>query len=240
MLWKCCTQYVSKFGKLNSGHRIGKGQFSFQSHRRTMPKNAQTTVHLYSFHMLARLCLKSFKLGFSSVWTENFQMYKLGFKEAEGPKIKLSTFAGSWRKQGSSRKISTSTSLTMLETLTVWITTNYRKFLKRWENQTTLFVSWETCMQVKKQQLESNTELTSSKLGKVYSKAVYCQSTYLTYKQSIWIQNARLDEAQVRIKIAGRNVNNHRYADTTLMAETKEPLDVGERGEWKRWLETQH
>ena len=79
-------------------------------------------------------------------------------------------------------------------------------------------------MQVKKQQLESNTELTSSKLGKVYSKAVYCQSTYLTYKQSICIQNAGLDEAQVRIKIAGRNVNNHRYADTTLMAENAEEL----------------
>ena len=43
MLWKCCTQYASKFGKLISGHRIGKGQFSFQSQRKAMPKNAQTT-----------------------------------------------------------------------------------------------------------------------------------------------------------------------------------------------------
>ena len=37
MLWKCCTQYTSKFGKLNSGHRTGKGQFSFQSQRKAMP-----------------------------------------------------------------------------------------------------------------------------------------------------------------------------------------------------------
>ena len=36
---KCCTQYASKFGKLSSGHRTGKGQFSFQSQRKTMPKN---------------------------------------------------------------------------------------------------------------------------------------------------------------------------------------------------------
>ena len=43
MLWKCCTQYDSKFGKLSSGHRTGKGQFSFQSQRKAMPKNAQTT-----------------------------------------------------------------------------------------------------------------------------------------------------------------------------------------------------
>ena len=40
---KCCTQYASKFGKLNSGHRTGKGQFSFQSQRKAMPKSAQTT-----------------------------------------------------------------------------------------------------------------------------------------------------------------------------------------------------
>ena len=41
---KCCTQYASKFGKLSSGHRTGKGQFSFQSQRKAMPKNAQTTA----------------------------------------------------------------------------------------------------------------------------------------------------------------------------------------------------
>ena len=41
MLWKCSTQYVGKFGKLSHGHRTGKGQFSFQSQRKVMPKNAQ-------------------------------------------------------------------------------------------------------------------------------------------------------------------------------------------------------
>ena len=50
---KCYNQYASKFGKLSSGHRTGKGKFSFQSQRRAMPKNAQTTVQLHSFHMLA-------------------------------------------------------------------------------------------------------------------------------------------------------------------------------------------
>ena len=51
---KVFTQCVSKFGKLSSGHRIGKGQFSFQAQRKAMPKNAQTTTQLHSFHMLAR------------------------------------------------------------------------------------------------------------------------------------------------------------------------------------------
>ena len=53
MLLKCCTQYASKFGKLSSGHRTGKGQFSFQSQRKAMPKNAQTTTQLHTSHMLA-------------------------------------------------------------------------------------------------------------------------------------------------------------------------------------------
>ena len=51
---KCCTQYASKFGKLSSGHRTGKGQFLFQSQRKAMPKNVQITTQLHSFHTLAR------------------------------------------------------------------------------------------------------------------------------------------------------------------------------------------
>ena len=54
MLWKCCTQYVSEFGNLSSGHRIGKGQFLFQSLRKAIPKNAQTTTRLHSSHMLVK------------------------------------------------------------------------------------------------------------------------------------------------------------------------------------------
>ena len=125
MLLKYCNQYVSKSGKLSCGHRTGKGQFSFQYQKRAMPKNVQTTIQLLSFHMLARLCSKSFKLGFSSRWAKNFQMdFKMDFKEAEEPEIKLSMFVGSWQKQGSSRKTSTAASLTMLKT--VWITTNWK------------------------------------------------------------------------------------------------------------------
>ena len=67
----------------------------------------------------------------------------------------------------------------------LWITTNCGNFLKRWEYQITLPVSWETCTQVKKQQLEPDMEQwTGSKLGKEYVKAVYCHSAYLTYMQS--------------------------------------------------------
>ena len=57
------------------------------------------------------------------------------------------------------------------------------------------------------------------------------------------MRNSGLDEAQAGIKIAGRNINNLRYADdTSLMADSKEEdfLDESERGEWKSWLKAQH
>ena len=54
MLLKCYTQYVTKFGKLSRGHRTGKGQFSFQSQRKAMTKNAQTTAQLHSSHTLVK------------------------------------------------------------------------------------------------------------------------------------------------------------------------------------------
>ena len=97
-------------------------------------------------------------------------MFKLDLEKAEKPKIKLPTSAGSLKKQESSkkkknkkkqessRKTSTSASLTVLKPLTVWISRNCGKFLKRWEYPTTLPASWETCVQVKKQQLELDME----------------------------------------------------------------------------------
>ena len=99
--------------------------------------NVQTTAQLHLFHMLARSCSKSSKLGFNSM-LKNLQMYKLNLEKAEGSEIKLPTSNGSWRKQESFRKTSASASLTMLKLLTVRITTNCGKFLKRWEYQTTL------------------------------------------------------------------------------------------------------
>jgi len=98
--------------------------------------------------------------------------------------------------------------------LTLWITTNCGKFLKRWEYQTM------TCLLTNlyagpKQQLELDMEQqTGSKSGKEYVKAVYCHPAYLTYPEYI-MRNAGLDEAQAGTKTAGRNINNLRYEDDT-------------------------
>ena len=142
MLWKCCTQYASKFGKLSSGHRTGKAQFSFQSQRKAMPKNAQTTTQLHSFQFSSvqslshvqlfvtpwtaacqaslsthlanqQRCSKFSKRGFYRMWTENFQMFKLDLEKAEETDIKLP--ANTIEKARGFRKTSTSASLTMLK-----------------------------------------------------------------------------------------------------------------------------
>ena len=128
MLWKCCTQYASKFGKLSSGHRTGRGQFSFQSQRKAMPKNAQTTGQLYSSHQASAVC---------EPWTSRCS--SLFYKRQRNQR---SNCQHSLKKQENSRKTS---SLTTWKPLTVWITTNCRKFLKKWEYETTLPASWEIC-----------------------------------------------------------------------------------------------
>ena len=81
-------------------------------------------------------------------------------------------------------------------------------------------------MQVRKQQSEPDTEQqTGSKLVKEDVKTVYCHPAYVTSMQSIPCENATVDESQAEIKIAGRNINNLRYADdTTLMAESEKEL----------------
>ena len=104
----------------------------------------------------------------------NFQMFKLVLEKAEEPEIKLPTSAGSLKKQESSRKTSISALLIMPKPLTVWITKNCGKFFKRWDFQTTWPASWETYMQVRKQQLELDMEQqTGSKQEKECVKAVY-------------------------------------------------------------------
>ena len=81
-----------------------------------------------------------------------------GFRNGRGTRDQIDNICWIWKKQESSRKKSISTLLTMSKPLTVWITINCRKFLKRWEYQTTWPASWETYIQVRKQQLELDME----------------------------------------------------------------------------------
>ena len=192
MLWKCCTKYASKAGKLSSGKLLsfslgtGKGQFSFQSQRKAMSKNFQTTAQLHSSHMLTKSCSKYSKLDFNSKWTMNFQMFKLDLEKEEEPEIKLLTSIASLKKKESSMKsiYFCLTDYAKIFDCVDQFPTNCGKFLKRWEYQTTSPSSWEICMQVKKQQLQLDMkQQTGSKSGKAYIKTVYRHPAYLTYTQ---------------------------------------------------------
>ena len=112
--------------------------------------------------------------------------------------------------------------------------------LNGWEYQTSLPVSWDTCMQVKKQQLELDTEqLTSSKLENEYDNDVYCHHAYVTYVQSTsyeisaWMNHkleSRLLEEIQPPQICKYHSNGRKWRIT------KKPLNKGERGEWKSYL----
>ena len=110
---------------------------------------------------------------------------QVGFRKGRGTRDQIANIHWIIENAREFQKKSTSASLTMLQLLIVWITTNCGKFFKRGKYQTSLPASWETCMQVKKQLLEPDTEQqTGSKLGKEYVKAVYCHPVYSTYMQS--------------------------------------------------------
>ena len=120
--------------------------------RKAMLKNTQTTAQLHSSHTLVKQCAKFSKPGFSNTWTVNFQMFKLVLEKAEEPEIKLPTSTGSSKKQESSKKKSCFIDYAKAFDCVDHI--NCGKFWKRWEYQPTWPASWETCMQVRKQQLE--------------------------------------------------------------------------------------
>ena len=142
-LWNCYIHYISKLTKLSSGHRNGKGQFSFQSQIKAMPKNAQTTAQLHSSHTLERNAQNSPR---ETSTVQELWIYRCSiwiWKRQRNQRSNCQQFLDH-QKSESSRKTSSSTLLTLPKLLTVWITENCAKFFKRWEYQTTLLASWDS------------------------------------------------------------------------------------------------
>ena len=168
-----------------------------------------------------------------------------GFRKGRGTRHQIANIRWIMEKQESSRKTSISALLTMPKPLTVWITGNSGKSLKRWEYQTTWPVSWEICMQVRKHQLELAMEQqTGSKSGKEYIKAVYCHPAYLTYMQSASWEMLGWTKHKLESRLLGEISITSDMQMTPLYGKkwrgTKKPLDESERGEWKSWLKAQH
>ena len=118
------------------------------------------------------------------MWTENSQKYKLDFDGAEELETKLLTCDGLWRKPESSRKTSTSASLTMQKPLTVWTTANLWQVLKEMGLPDHLIYLLRNLYEGQEATKLDMEQLIGSNLGKEYDKAVYCLPAYLTYIQN--------------------------------------------------------
>ena len=219
MLWKGCTQYASKSGKLSSGHRTEKGQFSFQSQRKAMPKNAQTTIQLHSSHMLVKLCSKFSKPGFSNTWTVNFQMFKLIVEKAEEPEIKL-LISIIIKK---AREFQKNIYFCFIDYTKAFDCVDHNKLWKILKDMG--IPDHVTCLLRNLYAGQEATVRTGHgtpdwfQIGKgVLQGCIMSPCLFNLYVD--YIINAGLEEAQAGIKIAGRNISSLRYADdTTLMAE---------------------
>ena len=152
-------------------------------------------------------------------------MFKLVLEKPEEPEIKLPTSTASSKKQESSRKTSISALLTMPKPLTVWITINW-KILKEMgipDHLTCLLRNLYADQEATVRPGHGTTDGHGTRLvpnkKRSTSRLPFLFSLYAEYI----MQNARLDETQAGIKIAGKNINNIRYSnDNTLMAESKE------------------
>ena len=155
----------------------------------------------------------------------NFQMFKLVLEKAEGPGIKLPIFAGSSKKQESSRKTPTFALSTMPKSLTVWITTHW-KILQEMgisEHLTCLLKNLYAGQEATVRTKHGTTDWFHTGKG-VRQGCILSPCLFNLYAEYI-MRNAGLEEAQAEIKIARRNINNLRYADDiTLMAESEEEL----------------
>ena len=155
----------------------------------------------------------------------NFLTFKLVLEKAEEPEIKLPTYTGSWKKEESSRKTSISALLTMPKPLTVWITINW-KILKEMGipgHLTCLLRNLYAGQEATVQTGHGTTDW--FQIGKEVCQACILSPCLFNLYTEYTMRNIGLDEAQAGIKIAGRNINNLRYADdTTLMAESEEEL----------------
>ena len=152
-------------------------------------------------------------------------MFKLVLEKAEEPEIKLPTSTGSSKKQESSRKTSISAFLTMPKPLTVWITINWKilQVMGIPDHLTYLLRNLYAGQEATVRTGHGTTDQFQIKKG-------MCQGCILSpclfnfYAEYI-MRNAGLEETQAGVKIAGRNINNLRYADDpTLMAESEEEL----------------
>ena len=158
MLWKCCTQYVSKFGKLSSGPRIGKRSVFIPIPKKGNAEECSNYHTVVFISHASKGMLKILQVSLQQYMNHELSDVQAGFRKGRGTRNQIANIHWIIEKARGSRKTSISALLTLPKSLNVCTTTNCGKFWKRWEYQTSWPASWETCMQVRKPQLELDME----------------------------------------------------------------------------------
>ena len=229
IVWKCCTQYTSKFRKLSSGHKTGKGQFSFQSQRKAMPKKTQTTA-LVSH--AGKVMLKILQARLQQYVNYELPDVQAGFRKGRGTRDQIANIRWIIKK---ARECQKNISFCFIDYAKAFYCVEHNKLWKILKEMG--IPDHLTCLLRNLYASQEATVSTGHGTTDWFQiRKGVCQSCILSpclfnlhAEYIMW--NAGLDEARAGIKISGRNINNFRYADdTTLIAESKE-----ERASWWKW-----
>ena len=222
-LLNCSTQYASKFGKLNSGHRTGKGQFSFQFQRRAMPKNVQTTVLISH---ASKVMLKILQARLQQYMNQELPDVQAGFRKDRGTRDQTANICWIIEK---AREFQKSIYFCFIDYLKAFDCVDHNKLWKILKEMGILgqliCLLRNLCAGQEATVRTGHGKTDWFQIGKGVRQGCILSSCFFNLYAEYIMRNAGLEEAQAGIKISGRNINNLRYADdTTLMAESKEEL----------------
>ena len=241
MLFKCCTQYASKFGKLSSGHKTGKGQLSFQSQWKAMPKMLKLPHNCT--HFTYKQMLKIFQARLQHYVNQELPDVQAGFRKSRGTRDQIANSCWIIEKEREFQKTSISALLTMPNPLTVWITINCGKFWRWWDYK-------PPELPLEKPICRSGSTVRTGhgttdwfQIGKGVRQGCILSPGLFNFFAEYIMQNAGPDEAQAGSRLLGEiSVTSDMQMTPPLWQKPrgiKEPLE-SERGKWKNWLKTQH
>ena len=158
MLWKCCTQYARKYGKVSSGHRTEKDPGFIPISKKDNAKECSNYYTIAVISHASKVMLKILQARLQQYMNRVLPDVQAGFGKGRGTRDQIANICWIIQKAREFQKTIYFCFIDYAKALTVWITINCGKFWKRWEYQTTWPASWETYMQVRKQQLELDME----------------------------------------------------------------------------------
>ena len=158
MLWKCFTQYASKFGKLSSGHRTEKKSLFIPIPKKGNAKKCSNYCTISLISHASKVMLKILQARLQQYVNRELPDVQAGFRKGRGIRDQIANIHWIMEKAREFQKKHLFLLCWLCQSLWLCGSQYCGKFCKRWEYQNTLFASWEICMQVRKQQLDLDME----------------------------------------------------------------------------------